>query len=224
MNFNKSINALILLSVATTDASLLRGGQVQDQNPVSRALSGENYSNMKACGHSKDALDGPKYFWMTMMDGDKNFLSSCLLTLDEDHQFNCCTWENSTFYDKDSNLMVVSDPYTITNSSSKAYQACGEKGGLACPGYSFEDNQVSFSYISVQKENGDELRNMGKYIPHGGYDCGLGDKLGTCHSGAEQVYGDFHIGKDKCVEGVITLEQHCDGHYVYSCSPDYEQC
>lgn len=209
--------SFVLLSSAMVANVHCASGGIRGQQQ-SRTLYTDQYENIKFCGKIDTDADHDKYFWMTLVNGNKVVKGSCLLTIPDgtsEDSVKCCTVSGTTDYSTDYNL-VVSDPHTITNTTSQAYQICGKNGGKYCSNYSYSDNQQGFGYFQIKDESGNGIRKMDKYV-NGGAKCGLTDKLGTCHSGAKNVFGHVHVGKGYCLESGISLGHYCDGHYGYKC-------
>lgn len=209
MNFFLILSTMMMASIMTVHGAT-RG------NTSHRSLSSTQYSNLQLCASPNTDADNEKYFWLSLVDGNKNVHGACLLTVPKGTTSEqCCTISGSTKYSTNYNL-VVSDPVTVTDTSSQAYQYCGKDGGSGCSSYNYKNNQQGFGQFHVRKQNGDGLRNPDKYV-NGGAKCGLTDKLGTCHSGAKNVFGHIHFGKGYCLEGAITLSKYCNGHFAYKC-------
>ena len=186
-----------------------------DEDPVSSA----EYTGLQICTQAHSVPSNNKYFWMTMVNSDKDSLGSCLVTLVNDTDEVCCTLPGTVLY-SDNNNVIVSDPATITNTTSQAYAACGANGGALCPDYSFDTNEQNMGYIQILDPSGNGLRHPQKFIhKQGDSKCGLGDSLGNadCSGVYTDVYGYFKVGKQQCLESVITLSKHCSGHFGYEC-------
>lgn len=229
MKFTSTISFFFLSIMATSSARAqqgigaggLRGSTSVNSNAGTRLLGSKDETNIQYCGMLIADADNDKYFWMTLANGSGDVKGSCLLSIPKgkkDGKEVCCTVQGTTEYNSDWNL-GISDPYTVTDKSSAAYKYCGINGGSLCPDYNFNKNQQGFGHFRIRDEKGNSLREMDKFTHGKGNSgiCGMTDKLGTCASGAAQVYGHVHVGKKYCLESVVTLEHHCDGHYGYQC-------
>ena len=199
-----------LLSTAAASAEVHSGA-------ASMRVLSTSYNNLQACAFNGDGktAGNDKYFWMSLIDGDKNVKGACLLHLGASDTDACCTMQGSTDYSTNYNL-IVADPEAMDDSSTQAYSMCGKGGTSACPNYNVNNNEQGFGHFQIKDEDGNGLRKPEKFV-NGGAKCGLTDKLGTCHGGEKNVWGHIHVGKGYCWQSAITLEHYCDGHFGYKC-------
>lgn len=172
--------------------------------------------DLKLCGSPYSNAGADKYYWISLVDSNMNVKGSCLLTIPTGSDIeNCCTMSGTTEYASYYGL-VVADPKTVTDTSSQQYKTCGENGGSGCPHYSYDSNQQGFAFFQVMTENGSSLWKPGKFV-NSGAACGLSDQIGTCDSGAKNVYGDLHVGHSHCLKSSVFLDTICNGHYGFAC-------
>jgi len=175
----------------------------------STRLLSKQVTDLNLCVEVASEASNDHYFWMVIAKDQENIYGSCLVTIPtgtDEGDWMCCTASpNPTEYDSSWNL-VLSDPITITNTSSKAYQACGENGGASCPNYNYEDNQAGFRAFKVVdgKNSNDLTGHMDKFV-FKNHKCGLTKEAGTTCDFTYKEYNHAHVGKGYCLKGGVTL-------------------
>ena len=186
-----------------------------------RALT--SYTGIQLCGQTQDskAAGDDKYFYLFLADDYGFVKGSCLIHFEASDSLACCTVENSMDYDEYWYLTVMdpsSPPYTdgVGGTYKHHWENCNKDVNTDCPNYDYNSNEQGFGQFFVKTSSGDVLSNPDKYVNQGAK-CGLGNKLGTCNGGGDNVWGHVHVGKDQCWQSSITLFHQCDGHYGYYC-------
>lgn len=167
MKFNATIqfaiNALLLLHPTATLAAGIRGGQpsmlmeVDEEAQITRHLK-KNVTDLKLCARPASTTSSDKYFWMSIVNRNKEVTGSCLLTIKSgttDNDYACCMANNgaATEYSNSWSL-VVADPHTITSGS--AYSYCGKEGGSGCPNYDYSSNELGMARFKVEDGSNDD--------------------------------------------------------------------
>jgi hypothetical protein len=135
----------------------------------------------------------------------------------------CCTFLNSTFYDTNYNLLVISGPKTsaFSDANQQAGAACGEIGGVACSDYEYDNNKHGLGDFDLNDSEGISLKEMDKFV-HDGHRCGLTQKwkvlivvalLDTLMRMAVSMWAKDIV----CLQSAITWECFSSGHFGYQC-------